>query len=221
MASVGHKTRIIAHMDADHQASLCRYLQHYCRIPASLAADAKLDDIELDHMIITSSGGRNLIPFSPPLSSWGETRARLVEMDRVALEGLDLSDIIVTEYRRPNNFALAVFVTFMGGMIAFSRAAKTKRGSAPFRVSDLRHVDSFSGFCFTIQPLLLPFIGTMHAIEAAGMVQGRLRRHGVRRFSRLWWKWVCSNLVEGYGTVARFDQVVREGEEKKKKAGKD
>ena len=42
------------------------------------------------------------------------------------------------------------------------------------------------------------------------MVKGRLKKHTVRIFSRVWWMWVLSCYVEGLGAHVRFDECVRE-----------
>lgn len=58
----------------------------------------------------------------------------------------------------------------------------------------------------------------LHAAEMVYMERSRLKRHTVRAFGRVWWLWVCSTFVEGYGAFLRFDEIVKEEEEKKAKA---
>ena len=216
------KSRIIKHMNADHQASLTQYLEHYCKIPSRLASTAQLDDIELSYLIISSSNGqtRNLIPLSPPMASWSEARERMVVMHHEALTGLGLSDITVTEYRAPRNFHALVFGVCLWTYISFSRRANFLPGRDHFNLypfwSVLGYLPSLAEFCYIVQPLIIVLMVAIHAVEATFMVRSRLRKHVVEVFSVLWWTWVGSSFIEGYGAFQRFDAIVKEKEDKKK-----
>lgn len=211
--------RIITHMNADHADTLSRLLQHYARVPASSASPATLKAMSLSSLTITSRHNTpHPIRLSPPLQSYSEARTRLIEMDNEARDALGLSDITVTMYRPPTGFYLVVFFAAGLTMLTFSRRSNFLPRSLLYD-GLLHYVPRFAGFCHMIQPLLLPVVLAIHFAEAARMATSRLRRHGVRRDGRLWWVWVASTFVEGYGAFMRFDDIVREERERKEKKG--
>jgi hypothetical protein len=157
------KARIIRHMNADHAASLARYLEFYCRLPRARAErNARLEDITFEYLIVTCGGSsssgsnnnndkhknsaaptppptpapapaRHVIPLDPPLARWSDARARLVHMDAAALAGLARSATAVRRYRAPRS-ALHVAV-FAACVLTF--AAFWRR--ANFRPGALLH----------------------------------------------------------------------------------
>src|SRR2546423_8692196 len=107
-------------MNSDHASSLTLFARHYCKLPAAQASTAKLTDIDLTHLIISTSTtftyyntnrttARNYIPITPPMSSLSEARERMVAMHNQALAGLGLSDISVTS-DQPPQAPLHIFV---------------------------------------------------------------------------------------------------------------
>lgn len=64
--------------------------------------------------------------------------------------------------------------------------------------------------------MIVPMV-VLHLCEAAYMVRGRLERHSVRWLSGVWWLWAASAFLEGWGSFVRFDEVVREEEERREK----
>ncbi|KAG9780832.1 hypothetical protein KCU88_g3624, partial [Aureobasidium melanogenum] len=98
------KSRIITHMNADHALSLRLYLTQYSHVPLPATKTAQMQDITLDHIIITlgpssPASGRYRIPLDPPMKSLLEARERLVAMHNDCLAALDLSDVIVDRGR--------------------------------------------------------------------------------------------------------------------------
>ncbi|KAI9863716.1 MAG: hypothetical protein M1830_006148 [Pleopsidium flavum] len=210
--------RIITHMNKDHQDSLTRFLEHYAHLSSQSARTAKLADMTLNSLTITTHNrSRHVIPLNPPMKSWSEARERMVAMDQEALRGLGRSNITMKEYRRPRGFLAVVFVAAACTIVSFSRRSNFLPGSW-LHGSVLRHVPRFARFCYDIQPFLLYPVLAIHVGEALWMERSRLEKHNVRRFSRLWWKWVLSTFVEGVGAFMRFDRVVKEETERKEKA---
>lgn len=203
-------------MNADHQESLARYLEYYCRLPGSKAFTAHLEDISLQGMILSSKGGRHYVSFDPPLQTWTEARERLVQMDGESLKGLDRSDIIVKTYRSPRKFHAIVFVTVLVTLVAFSTKSNFLPGSLLYD-NILHRVPRFANFCLLVFPIIDPLIVVTHTAEAATMIRTRLRRHGVALFTPLWWKWTISCWIEGVGSFQRFDKIVREEQDKQKR----
>lgn len=206
--------RIIKHMNKDHQDSLVRYLEHFCHIPSSTAKTARLEEITFEHMIITSTGRRNIVYFELPLQSWGESRERVVEMDQQAMEGLGKSDLIVTRYTRPRGFHLVVFVTCLAVYVCFATRRNFEPGALLYE-GLLKPVPRFNAFCHAIQPYLIVFMHGIHATEAFFFERRKLAKHGVARFSRLWWTWMTSVYIEGAGAFLRVDALVKEQKELK------
>ncbi len=215
------KRRIIDHMNKDHKSTLRRFMEYYNRLPRSWAQDAVLEDLTLEHMILHSGSHRNIIYFEPPLSSFSETRSRLISMDQVALDKLGRSSIVIDRYVPPRGFHLLVFMACVLTFAAFWRRANFEPGSLLYE-NLLWRVPGFAAFCGKIQPWLFWPMVLLHATEAAWLDLKRLRRHEVERGTRLWWMWVGSMFIEGLGAKVRFDRLVeartREKEERKAKA---
>ena len=202
--------RIISHMNKDHQDSVTRFLEHFAQVSNSSARNAKLTDITLESLTITShTGSPYHIPLDPPLKNWMEARERMVAMDQEALRGLGRSNITVKEYRRPRGFLAVVFVAAATTFVCFSQRSNFLPGSFLYDYI-LRHVPSFAKFCYDIRPYVLYPMLALHASEAVWMERTRLQKFNVPRFSRLWWQWLLSNFIEGVGAFKRFDGIVRE-----------
>jgi len=61
----------------------------------------------------------------------------------------------------------------------------------------------------------------VHISETVYLARTRLQKHQVKTGSPVWWSWVISSFIEGFGAIQRFDAVVQDKEEeKKKKKGK-
>ncbi|KAL9067580.1 MAG: hypothetical protein Q9161_006769 [Pseudevernia consocians] len=209
------KQRIITHMNNDHQDSLIRYLQYYAQLSSFSARNAHLADISFNNLTILSSNGTpHAIPVKPAMTSWSEARPRVVAMDAEAVAGLGASNITVRKYKPPRGFMTAVFVACALTYISFCRRANFEPGSI-FYDTLLKKAPSFANFCRIIQPLLFWFMIVFHGGEAVWMAKGRLEKHTVRMFSRVWWMWVLSCYVEGIGSYVRFDECVREEQARK------
>lgn len=53
-----------------------------------------------------------------------------------------------------------------------------------------------------------PLTLAIHIGETFMLDRLRLRKHGVERGTALWWKWVGSCIVEGFGCFQRIDATV-------------
>jgi hypothetical protein len=208
------KARIITHMNADHSTSLTRYLEHFCLLPSP--KDAQLEEIHLDHLIVSSNGSqtRNIIPFDPPLRSYVEARERLIAMDEMALEGLGRSDIGAIVYERPRGWMAVMFWACFTAMVVFCRRGNFVEGSLMHHAVLKYLPPSFLRFSYVVQPLLFYIMAAVHLSEAGWMAYSRLKRHRMALMGGLWWKWILSTFVEGYGAFLRFDELVRKEEER-------
>ncbi|OBT79626.1 hypothetical protein VF21_01364 [Pseudogymnoascus sp. 05NY08] len=65
---------------------------------------------------------------------------------------------------------------------------------------------------------LVPLLALAHVAEVAMFDHLRMRRHGVRRWSRVWWMWEISCAVEGIRAWKRIDRMIAHKMEKQSKA---
>lgn len=217
-ADTSPKERIIAHMNKDHQDSLIRYLEYFCHLSSFSARHARLSDITFDHLVIsTYAGSSHIIPIHPSMTSWSEARPRVVAMDAEAVAGLDRSNITVKKYTRPTGYMLGVFCLVLLNLIIFPRRQNFLPGSLLYDNLWV-YVPGFAWFCLRMRPLVLFLIFTIHPAEAIHLHRSRLRKHTVPTFSVLWWKWILSNVIEGFPAFVRFDRIVEEEERKRANA---
>jgi hypothetical protein len=222
------QTRIITHMNTDHSDSLNLFLQFYNNLSPTLAANPQLDTFTLDHMTIKSSFGRSHIPLTPPLSSYAEARQRMVDMNAEALPGLNLSPIKITEYVPPQKlWHLLLFGLCLVCFVSFSPVGSPDLGpNAPHSRVNLLYmfwslgglVPELSYFAHDVAMYVFVLMVVVHGSEAGWFAYSRLRRHRVSVGTLVWWQWVLSCFIEGFGSFLRFNQLVREkGEEEQKK----
>ncbi|MCJ1239209.1 hypothetical protein MMC14_007203 [Varicellaria rhodocarpa] len=211
------KQRIINHMNADHQISLVRYLEHFCHLSSFSARNAKLQDISFKSLtILSSKNAQHVISIEPPMVAWVEARERVVAMDAEAVKGLKRSNITMKRYEEPSGFMALVFVAVAMTFALFSKRSNFESGSFLYN-HVLRYAPGFAKWCYKIQPLLIFLMVTIHGSEVVYMGIGRLKKHSVPRFGILWWKWVLSTFIEGVGAFVRFDRIIKEEEEEEKK----
>lgn len=220
------KARILGHMTSDHAESLALYLNHYCNIPTPLTpppSTLKLDDITLDHIIISHSGGRNIVPITPPMDSLTEARERLITMHKDCLAALGLSDFKVDTFLLPNKpwqwfthlVTALCFVTFsIYPAEAFLPEANTL-ASKIWSIGGL--VPGLARTAYHVKDSVLALMIVIHVGEAAYFARARLRKFWVGTFTSVWWAWTAAVFNGGVAGITRFDEMVREMEEEKKK----
>jgi hypothetical protein len=205
-------------MNADHQDSLIRYLEYYAGFSSFSARNARLADITFDSLTIQYSHTQShRIPIKPPIKAWSEARPKVVEMDQVATRALGRGGVTVKRYKEPRGWMTGVMAIVVVTVVVFSRRVNFEPGSVLYWAL-LKYVPGFANFCWMVQPVIIPLMLAIHCWELWQFERTRLRKHTVRIFSGTWWKWVISSFVEGAGSFVRFDEVVREEEEKRAKA---
>ncbi|KAL2821343.1 hypothetical protein BDW59DRAFT_150152 [Aspergillus cavernicola] len=208
------KAFIIKHMNTDHTRSLSLYLRAYCTISSRASQSPTLEDIRLTDMVISAQGSRYTIPFDPPLQSLSETRARVVAMHKDSLHRLGLSDITVTEYVPPQGAQYIGFVIVLAAMVGYSRQGNFLPGALLYESVGLARFPGFTELSYKYQPWVIGALVVSHSFEAAVLLGWmRLRKHGVRLFSGLWWTWILLGFLEGAPAWRRFDKLVKEKEE--------
>ena len=218
---VAAQARIITHMNADHSDSLIRYLRHYHGLSSLAARNARLAAIALDSMTISTSS----LPFSPttyqvkldpPLSSWAEARARLAEMDGESCRGVGCSNVTVKRYAPPTGFMLFSFAYCAWLYVTFSTRSNFLPGSLYHSIV-FQHMPGFARFCHSVQPFVFFSLFLIHLGEAVYLARTRMEKHTVPMFSRLWWTWFISDVIEGFTALLRFDAIVKEEKLKKER----
>ncbi|KUJ13593.1 uncharacterized protein LY89DRAFT_687627 [Mollisia scopiformis] len=204
------KARIIKHMNADHADSVSYYLQHYCSLSPRAARGAALSDISLSAMTVrTVDNKTHTIPFTPPMTSWAEARTRTVDMDRESRSALDVSSIRITSYEPPRKrFHIFVFGICLFTFGVFAMRNKIVPGTWFYDVPLRYWPGGPEVFVWIARTIALPVVA-IHLGEAYMMDTTRLRKHGVERGTSLWWMWVVSCFIEGYGCHQRIDAAVK------------
>ena len=192
-------------------------MEHYHGLSSWKAYDSSVTGVDLTKMTFEAAGKTYSIPFEPPLSSYRETRERVVEMDKQCLEALNKSDITIKEFVPPTTsaFNAVEFLVVAATFVAYSQRWWFARGGIVERVLGT----SFARFCWIIQPWLITFMLALHGAEAIHFARSRLRRHSVNPRTLLYWKWVMTTFIEGIFAFRRFDRhvlVKRQEKEKQK-----
>ncbi|KAL5339057.1 hypothetical protein BJX70DRAFT_177383 [Aspergillus crustosus] len=208
------KAFIIKHMNNDHARSLSLYLRAYCAVSARAAQNPVLEDLRLTDLVISAQGTRYTIPFDPPLTSLTETRPRVVAMHKESLHRLNLSDTIVTEYVPPKGAQYVSFAICFAVLVGYSRRQNFEPGSLLYETAGLARFPGFTEFSLKWGSWIWGFLAIAHTFEAGVLLAWqRLRKHGVKAFSGLWWTWVVLGFVEGFPAWNRFDELVKKKEE--------
>ena len=146
--------------------------------------------------------------------------------------GLGLSPYVVKTYTPPGIVGVAVIVGVLAGLWTFSARGNLAEGSFA-RVFVIPHFTSewMDGWMvdwanlnsyllqnyhpladFLMRTRLVGFVAiiVIHLAEGVYLQRTRLRKHQVETFSKIWWLWIMTGSVEGFGAFKRFDKEVEE-----------
>ncbi|KAI9642838.1 hypothetical protein NHQ30_008572 [Ciborinia camelliae] len=214
------KARILKHMNADHASSLSLYLRSYCHLSPSEASNPTLLDMSLSSLTISSKSGKShTIPLEPPMASYADARPRLVAMDGECRTALNISPYTITRYEPPKTF----FHQFVFGMCFMTMVIFATKS---YIVPDTFFYDNvlpfFPGgaemFLWISDKVAIPTI-MIHVVEVIYMDRSRLAKYNIKRGSSMWWKWMASCMIEGYGSFARIDAMIKQQKESKVDGG--
>ncbi|SPO04273.1 related to integral membrane protein [Cephalotrichum gorgonifer] len=212
------RTRIVNHMNKDHKAELSRYLRHSAKVPAHLAKSPVMKEISLENMTIQSDDGAlHLVPFEPPMRSYADARKRAVEMDSVARQALGLGDVDINQYAPPTGFGLFVFCAVIFYFYCFFSLPWQVPGSVMHSFWEGAFPGGVKMQAWVVRLIFIPVVG-IHVSEAMTLDRSRLQKFGVQRGSRLWWAWMVTCFFEGLPAFWRFDEMVKETRDIRKKA---
>ncbi len=176
---------------------------------------AQMVDIDLNRMVLTCGGQRDVIAFDPPMKTMREARERLVQMDKDALQTLGRSDIPITKfipaYTHPAH--LWNFTQCVLAMLLLPRPANWQPGSLLYSTV-LYHVPGFASFVARIGWIVFAVMLPIHAVEAIIMAK-KLATHGCTFMDAVWWKWVGTCFVEGFTSFFRLNALLEEKKREK------
>ena len=192
-----------------------RYLEHFCKVSSFSARNAKLEDVSLDSLKISTGSKKSFsIPIDPAMTAWTEARTRFASLDAEAVKGLGRSSITIKKFPPRNGTEMAFFAIAILFFAVFSKRSNFQSGSV-FYGFVLRYFQGAAKFFEKAQPFIFYPVLVLHLVEATYMGQVRLEKHSVPRYSTLWWKWTLSTFVEGVGAFKRLDKMVKEEEEER------
>lgn len=200
------KTRIISHMNKDHQDSLSRYLEAYAGISHYLARSPKLEDLTLSSLTIQYAAGRKTIPISPPVSSLSEARTRLVTMHEECGRQLGRDSITVKSFRWPGILHISSLLCVLLGLVFFTDGSYFAPGSV-LSSTLIRPVPQVARFMEQYHWYIWWAIIIIHAGEA-GLMTVWMKKYNVPPFSKVWMLYVGFTALEGYGCGARLHAKV-------------
>ena len=185
--------------DGEVNIKVIRYLEHYHKLPGYKAYTGTIADISLEELVFQCGGETYRTRMEPAMTSYREARERVVQMDKDCLAGLNRSDITVKEYIPPSGLYLMSFIIISTTFLAFSSRSNFKAGGLLATILP----SAFARFCWTIQPFVLYPMLVIHSLEAYHMATGRLRKHSVNMQTGVWWQWLGSTFIEGFGSFRR------------------
>lgn len=207
------KDRIIQHMNNDHSESILLFLQHFSQVTLQDANGARIDDISLSQMRITTPDKKSyLIPIDPPMKSWAEVRQRMKEMDSIARKALGLSNVRLNTYKPPTPplhlfmFCLCTSIYFSCFLINWG--ASSVPGTILSYILQKRFPGGLERSRSLVNKATLSLLAC-HTAETWYMDRSRLGKYGIRRGTTLWWCWVSSCMIEGIGSFRRLDAEVK------------
>jgi hypothetical protein len=115
--------------------------------------------------------------------------------------------ITITEFARPGAIdwvAIAAILTLYGAGVATPWIVPGSKAWDLLKELFPGGPEQF----FWIMRNVVKWLALVHAFEAVLFDQIRMRKHGVPRWSALWWKWEISCFVEGIGAWKRIGKVI-------------
>jgi len=215
-------------MNADHRDSLSHYLVHYARVHPSFAASAQLEDCTVADMKIsyaTSSTSRTTvtIPFTPPLQSLSEARARLIQMNRDALIAQGMSPFQVKHFLVPDLIGILAAIGTIFGLYSLWFPANLAPDAwitryILFGNKELAawmvkwHLELMAGIVFIhgTECMAMGYFVWKHCPRITGPF-------GIQIPGSVGFLWLLAALTEGFPAINRLKADVKKKEDKEKK----
>lgn len=233
------KARTITHMNKDHAADLSALLRHRAGLSAAQAADAELLDLDLATMTIRAGAGDNhrahTLALDPPMATWGDRRARLIDMTLEARKALGLP-ISAEEQQHASSASSAaaaaapikwyppegadlvpftiVLLDYVASLLVWTGQLAPGRPLHDAVLARVLPAGGPAALAWTVTTAFPLFVGA-HLLEMAWFDRTRLAPAGVARGTKVWAQWLGCQLVDGFATYQRWDRRIL-GKGKKK-----
>lgn len=122
----------------------------------------------------------------------------------------------ITKYAPPTAPDAFVLVTLLGLYGLGASAPWITPGTEVWGLLN-QHVPGGAERVVWVARTVVPLIVGAHLLEAIVFDILRLQRHGVPRFSALWWKWEISTFLEGMAVWKRVGKVIAAAEKEAKR----
>jgi len=215
--------RIVAHMNAEHQASLALYLRRFAHLPAThpdvCSSPVNMASISTSAMTLVATGSSReyVVPFNPPLASLADARVRLVAMDEECRQVLRLPQK-QQQQQQDNDMQHASHPVVIREFLPPSAIELLLWSAVGVMMLLMLYLPWLpDGWFKTILATIWRPVLAIHVAEAVWMHYSRLHRYGVPAGSGLWWIWTVTTFVGGYGGFRRFDRLVARETSKTKK----
>ncbi|CAN8104010.1 unnamed protein product [Discula destructiva] len=215
------KARTITHMNNDHGDDMVAILRHYAGLTEAQAAGAKMEDLDLATMSIRANTGLHAVLVEPPMASWGDRRARIVDMTLAARKALGIDGAgqpdqdhaappAAVQLYLPEGVGVLSFAGvmwyFVSAAVVFS--GNMQEGSLFWRLIQAAHFPQGPElYRWLVEIILLPMLA-IHIAEAVYMAKSRLAPKGVPAGSKMWWLWVVCAFFEGAPCWQKWDRRV-------------
>lgn len=224
-------SRIIQHMNRDHQLALLDYLAVYSNVsPKSInTRSVRISDIDVEKFTINYIDSKSIpqsktIVFSSAneddnitVSSLKDLRPKLVSMAVYAAKKQGLSHKRITKVTYPNHpSSYVLWLVFLSAIYATLKPKDFARKIGPISVKLLNNVPDFAGPAVTkILTFLLKYganiikgMYIVHIGEILFFTVPNIRKYRVPTPQAL--QWILFNFVEGYHALQRFGKLTRE-----------
>jgi hypothetical protein len=178
-----------------------RYVENYSNAPRFISPHVRMTDISLDKMIIKGRGNTFEIPFDPPMKDFSEARTRLVKMDADSIKALSRSPYTIKTYRMPVRFHAFIFAVTFSTYIMLLREQHVLPGSIAYEYF-LKWIPYFPFIAQEFRLHILAAMVVIHGVEAY-IMSGKLKKHSAALYSPVWWAWMVSCFIEGFGSFQR------------------
>lgn len=230
------KARTITHMNRDHRADLAAILRHRAGLTEAQAVDAEMLDLDLATLVIRANGaGSNhhvhTLALDPPLATWNDRRARLIDMTLEARQALGLAVSAEEEQHAaattassgpppphkiqwypPEGADLVPFSVVLLDYLAALLVATGHLAPGTRLWSLLAQLGPWlpggpAGFAWAVTTACPLFVAA-HLVEMVWLDRTRLAPAGVPRGSKVWCLWLGGQLIDGFATLQRWDRRI-------------
>lgn len=218
-------------MNKDHTADMSAILRHYAGLTEAQAADPEMLDLDLATMTLRAGGDNHKIhavPVTPPMTTWADRRARLVDMTLAAKQALGLPTTSSADQDHQQQQAAppppppikwyapegadlvpftVVFLDYLSSLLVVT--GQIAPGTPLWHLLDKIPLlpGGPAGFAWAVTRAF-PLFVLAHVAEMFWFDRTRLAPAGVRRGSWVWCQWLAGQFFDGFATFQRWDRRI-------------